>query len=504
MATCQVENVPADDMSSVAIKKEHIEAIFKNALNLQREQGRPIEIDLDATDDDDDDDAANTRIDAEDLFPGSDEDLPAGQASPVPSIWADATELQWAPATGGTGGTTTPCSAGHRQPDSSGTRNGLTETQAQEAVHRFQTEFVGSMEKIADDAKHLDIDEAEKKVTELAFSNVITEYAAVREQANVPKLRQEDIAKKTEETEEAFWEDMAQKGFVCKAYAGKGNPVGSRWQRALAADPKLRANYGEKQGHAEQAKFRKEWFEGAHKLYEASKTVKTVQKQKWKKDGTMMTLGRIAWKEGGGAAGLRAAINIGVDCIAVGGGYWKQDRRAKNIKFMYFEEGYSESFTSLQEQQKVWQQEILDGPPACQQAGEETASSGNGRKRTTAAADAAGAGDAPARPLKKAKAKPSAKKKAVIAAAPSLRGGGSIAGKNSCRRQSFQTELQRGNDFSNNFAVNNRKGQPLEMVQKSGPRRQIEGQDSFGLEHLDKPGIQEYCRLAHPKAQGVL
>ena len=178
----------------------------------------------------------------------------------------------------------------------------------------------------------MDPDDTEVRVTELAFSDPVTKYTALRDRV-APAAEKSDVASKAEEAENMFWKDMVAKGFKHKVHGGAGNPAGGRWQRALAKSPELRADYGKEKGQANQAKFREDWFEKGYKLYKDTKTVTTTSKATWSKEGRMLTLGRMAWKEGGGAAGIRAAINIAVDCIAVGGGWWKKDQRVNKCKF---------------------------------------------------------------------------------------------------------------------------------------------------------------------------
>jgi hypothetical protein len=52
-------------------------------------------------------------------------------------------------------------------------------------------------------------------------------------------------------------------------------------------------------------------------------------------EGQFIAIGRIAWLEGGGKAGWKAAVNYCTSCIQLGEGWTLYDERAKRIKFKY-------------------------------------------------------------------------------------------------------------------------------------------------------------------------
>ena len=78
---------------------------------------------------------------------------------------------------------------------------------------------------------------------------------------------------------------------------------------------------------------------------------------------------------------MEAAINIAIDCMAVGTKWWKRDSRARNCKFWYFVDGYDESFSIEYEEQKKWQKAIMDQPAeAAADSAKAALSSGKKRK----------------------------------------------------------------------------------------------------------------------------
>ena len=81
---------------------------------------------------------------------------------------------------------------------------------ARQAVQSFNTEFISGMERIA--ATGVDPGDAEVRVTELAFSDVITKYTAVRERSEAPATEKRDAATKAAAAEDKFWKDMAANG----------------------------------------------------------------------------------------------------------------------------------------------------------------------------------------------------------------------------------------------------------------------------------------------------
>ena len=220
-------------------------------------------------------------------------------------------------------------------------------------IGKFNDKVVGGMKRLA--TSGISEDDLEKQIAALASSEEVVAYEAARDAAVGNSVEGEAAASAADLREDKFWEDLAASGFKCPARGGKGNPAGSRWQRALELDPNLPNNYAAVgRGHAAQAGFREDWFKQGYKLHSDTKTIRNTQKQEWSKKGQFLAIGRTAWKEGGGPAGWAAAINIPTDCISTSSKWWKKDLRAQNHKFFYFVDGYDDTFKCEQEQQKTW------------------------------------------------------------------------------------------------------------------------------------------------------
>ena len=72
----------------------------------------------------------------------------------------------------------------------------------------------------------------------------------------------------------------------------------------------------------------------------------------------MLTLGRMAWKEGGGNAGWRGALNIALNNMALGPPWWKKDKAAKNVKFCYNIETFSERYKEEWALHEEWKSKL--------------------------------------------------------------------------------------------------------------------------------------------------
>lgn len=72
--------------------------------------------------------------------------------------------------------------------------------------------------------------------------------------------------------EKQVHEELKANNFEFLAHAKAGNPWGGRWQRALASDEKLKADYSEKKGHTAKARFRATWGKGKYEQWVSSTT----------------------------------------------------------------------------------------------------------------------------------------------------------------------------------------------------------------------------------------
>ena len=178
------------------------------------------------------------------------------------------------------------------------------------------------------------------------------------------KLRDEDpinadrlgeVAAIAEKEEDKMWGALKARDFVFNAAGTKGNPMAGRWARAVAKSPKLKQKYvAVGKGHVAQKAFRKKWASEEYDTYETEKAKTETRVQRWTKKGKYIALGRVAWFEGGGRAGQKASINIGLHALQMGSPWFKKDKRAKNIKFLYFEESFEEVFEEAWSLHQRW------------------------------------------------------------------------------------------------------------------------------------------------------
>ena len=102
------------------------------------------------------------------------------------------------------------------------------------------------------------------------------------------------------------------------------------------------------------AKYRSSWLKGKYEDFLASKSYEEEQTQVTKHKGQLLALQRIAHKEGGGMAGLRAAANNAIKCIALGPEWYEYDEFTKRVKFMYFIKGQTDTFKQAWKKKKEW------------------------------------------------------------------------------------------------------------------------------------------------------
>ena len=71
-----------------------------------------------------------------------------------------------------------------------------------------------------------------------------------------------------------------------------------------------------------------------------------------------MTIGRMAWKEGGGKNGWVSACNLALHAVSLGPPWTERDEKARNTKFLYFEESYEESLEEAWRVHEAWRDAV--------------------------------------------------------------------------------------------------------------------------------------------------
>eukprot|EP00974_Lingulodinium_polyedra_P030282 2914903-Lingulodinium_polyedra.AAC.1 len=157
------------------------------------------------------------------------------------------------------------------------------------------------------------------------------------------------------DAEAEFWKAVKETGFEVPARADKGRPIAARWQRRLTADPKLKKDYAALTGRAQKAEFRKQWAKGQYDTFVEKKTYTQQQQNTESMEGTMLSLHRIAVEEGGGKAGMRAAVNYALTCLQQASPAWVEyNSWTKSVKFRYVVKKSTDTFTKSWSATQQW------------------------------------------------------------------------------------------------------------------------------------------------------
>ena len=177
-----------------------------------------------------------------------------------------------------------------------------------------------------------------------------------------------DPIAKTLHEENQLWQERAQSDYNFAAQGNAGNPLAGRWNRALKHEEglessSLKQEYAAIKGNCEKALFRQRWAKRKHSQFQEkcqhleqfSKT--DTHRGKW------MSLKRMAWKEGGGREGMRAATRYALRCVVLGMPWAKFSEWTGQWKFVYVEEGFEEDFRQEWTIKKQWMSEQVPYEP---------------------------------------------------------------------------------------------------------------------------------------------
>ena len=189
---------------------------------------------------------------------------------------------------------------------------------------------------------------------------------------NAEDLDSNDIAKKLKEfqndqpqgpttgapvsPEANMWQNMQQKSFHFDAQGGKGNPMAGRWAKWIN-DPENAAKkeeYKKSVGRESKLTFRADWAKKEYDRYKSQKSFTQSHSHIQRTKGKLLSLPRIAWKEGGGKAGMTAAVRHACRCMTLGAPWVKWDGWTGFPKFMHCEEGFEDLFQQQWEIKKEW------------------------------------------------------------------------------------------------------------------------------------------------------
>ncbi|CAK0823118.1 unnamed protein product, partial [Prorocentrum cordatum] len=160
----------------------------------------------------------------------------------------------------------------------------------------------------------------------------------------------EKRAKKMAEEEE-MWEELKRGSFM---FQTRGEKISSMWNRALAADSKLKEDYKNTLGLPNKAKFRADWGEKRYKQFWERRSKTTTNRKSEKLSGKYLALARIAHKEGGGKDGLKAATTYATNCIILGKHWVKWDSMTNTLKFYYVEHEISDEYVTAWTAHEEW------------------------------------------------------------------------------------------------------------------------------------------------------
>eukprot|EP00959_Pyramimonas_sp_CCMP1952_P170587 3564894-Pyramimonas_sp.AAC.1 len=116
-------------------------------------------------------------------------------------------------------------------------------------------------------------------------------------------------------------QSLKERGFVFSTEKPKGNPMSGRWDRALKNNAKLRQYYMDAKGYLNKQEFRSTWAKGEYEKWATKHELTKTETHSLEdiKDAEYMSMGRVAWKCGGGRSGNKMAQNYCYQCILMGG-----------------------------------------------------------------------------------------------------------------------------------------------------------------------------------------
>ena len=172
-----------------------------------------------------------------------------------------------------------------------------------------------------------------------------------------PSNSEDEFDDENDSLEDAFWQSLKSNNFRFTTQATKGNAVAGRWARMLKSRPDVKADYDKTIGNKAKAEFRAKWAKEEYDSYKDTKTFSESHEIEDTTTGTWLSLAKIAVEEGGGDAGLSAAMNYAMEAIKAGRGWAKYHKWTKQPKFRYVVEGDNEKSKRKWERQQQWQKQ---------------------------------------------------------------------------------------------------------------------------------------------------
>ncbi|CAK0836931.1 unnamed protein product [Prorocentrum cordatum] len=206
-----------------------------------------------------------------------------------------------------------------------------------------------------------EIDAVEQKFSNFYQGNLMCQLRQHR-----PDAMPEDNSEVATTEEELMWRHLQSKGFLFGTAKGAGNPIAGRWQRALDRDPELHAAYIREAGYTNKAAFRQRWAEGEFKKWERMHEMKiaTTNSKKEKLKGEHLSLGRIAWKFGGGGTGKKLAIRYCTKAVMMGGKWTKWCKMTSSLLILFVTHELSDKYEKAWHEFETWTRQPSQTPGA--------------------------------------------------------------------------------------------------------------------------------------------
>ena len=163
-----------------------------------------------------------------------------------------------------------------------------------------------------------------------------------------------DECPSAEEQEKKFWDTVEQTGYAFPVQGNAGNPLAGRWSRWLAESPANKDSYKACLGRGAKALFRQQWAMQQHEKFKKVASHSTKVEHEDIIGGKFLSLGRIAWLEGGDKKGMRNACNYALACLRMDKNWFHYCEMTKDVKYRYVERGFWEKFNEAWETKKLW------------------------------------------------------------------------------------------------------------------------------------------------------
>ncbi|CAK0895379.1 unnamed protein product, partial [Prorocentrum cordatum] len=184
---------------------------------------------------------------------------------------------------------------------------------------------------------------AEVSISQLCHSDLVRKMKALHQADQELSM---DAKQKALAEEDAFWEGMKAHDFKFGTACTSGNSIAGRWARALRADAALAAEYRAKEGYLQKADFRAAWAKGKYDKHQVARGRSKDEKHSKSeiRNGTYVSLGRLAWLEGGGSSGMKIAVRYATNCVIMGGIWCSWDEMGEVLKYLHVQHSVRDEF----------------------------------------------------------------------------------------------------------------------------------------------------------------